>query len=72
MTLMSSEISCLTIPLPDIDTQLDIAAAIQNLETKEKIHKGKCVQLQDIFRALLHELMTASIRVAGLELEIDN
>ncbi len=72
MTLMSSEISAFTIPLPDIDTQREIAAVIQNFETKEDVHKRKRVQLQNLFRTLLHELMTASIRVDELEFEVEN
>ncbi len=68
MTLMSSEVSAFTIPLPDIDTQREIAAAIQNLETKEDVHERKRVQLQDLFRTLLHELMAAKIRVNNCDI----
>jgi type I restriction enzyme S subunit len=67
-TLKSNEISEFKIPLPDMKTQLEVANAIQNLETKAELHNRKCGQLQDLFRALLHELMTAKIRVHDLEL----
>lgn len=68
MTLMSSEISAFKIPLPDIDTQREIAEAIHNLETKQEIHERKRVQLLDLFRTLLHGLMTAKIRVNQLNI----
>ena len=67
-TLMSNEISEFKIPLPDMETQKEVANAIQNFETKAELHNRKCGQLQDLFRALLHELMTAKIRVHDLEL----
>lgn len=67
-TLMSSEISEFKIPLPDLNEQQDVAAAIQNLETKKKLHEQKSDHLQDLFRTLLHELMTARTRVHNLEL----
>ena len=65
---MSNEISEFKIPLPDMETQKEVANAIQNFETKAELHNRKCGQLQDLFRALLHELMTAKIRVHDLEL----
>ena len=62
-TLMSHEISSFKIPLPDLETQKDVAAAIQNLERKKELHEEKLAQLRDLFRTLLHELMTAKTRV---------
>jgi type I restriction enzyme S subunit len=67
-TLMSHEISAFKIPLPALETQEEVAAAIQNLERKKKLHETKRTQLQDLFRTLLHELMTAKIRVNHLSI----
>ena len=69
MTLMSSEISDFKIPLSDLNAQREIAATIQNLETKQKAHERKHVQLKDLFRTLLHELMTAKTRVDDVEFQ---
>ena len=67
-TLMGHEVAAFKIPLPDSDTQEEIAAAIQNLERKKGLHEEKRAQLQDLFRTLLHELMTAKTRVHELAL----
>jgi type I restriction enzyme S subunit len=67
-TLMGHEIAAFKIPLPDLQTQEEIASAIQNLERKKELHEEKRTQLQDLFRTLLHELMTAKTRVDELEI----
>lgn len=66
-TLMGHEVAAFKIPLPDIAAQEEIASAIQNLERKKELHDEKHTQLQDLFRTLLHELMTAKTRVDELE-----
>ncbi|MEX0708127.1 MAG: restriction endonuclease subunit S [Woeseia sp.] len=69
-TLMSHEISAFKVPMPDLEAQKEIAAAIQNIEWKKELHERKRQQLQELFRTLLHELMTAKIRVHDLDLPI--
>jgi type I restriction enzyme S subunit len=65
-TLMGHEVAAFKIPLPDLQTQKEIASAIQNLERKKELHEQKQTQLQDLFRTFLHELMTAKTRVHAL------
>ena len=67
-TLMSHEISAFKFPLPNLETQEEVAAAIQNIERKNELHEQKRAQLQDLFRTLLHALMTAKTRVHELEI----
>ncbi len=67
-TLMGHEVAAFKIPLPDLAAQEKIASAIQNLERKKELHDEKRTQLQDLFRTLLHELMTAKTRVHELTL----
>ncbi len=62
--LMSSEIANFKIPLPDLNTQHQVAAAIHTLETKKELHEQKLAHLQYLFRTLLHDLMTAKVRVS--------
>ena len=69
-TLMGDEVAAFKIPLPDLQTQEEIASAIQNLERKKELHEQKQTQLQDLFRTLLHELMTAKTRIYELELTV--
>ncbi|MEW5789571.1 MAG: restriction endonuclease subunit S [Pseudomonadota bacterium] len=67
-TLMGHEVAAFKISLPDLAEQEEIASAIQNLERKKELHDEKRKQLQDLFRTLLHELMTANTRVHELEI----
>jgi type I restriction enzyme S subunit len=65
-TLMGHEVAAFKIPLPDMETQKEIASAIQNLERKKELHEQKRTSLQELFRTLLYELMTAKTRVRDL------
>ena len=69
MTLMSSEVAQFSVPLPDRDTQEEIATAITTVEQKHEQHRRKHAALPDLFRTLLHQLMTAQIRVHDLGLD---
>ena len=69
-TLMGHEVAAFKIPLPDLQTQEEIASAIQKLERKKELHEQKQTQLKDLFRTLLHELMTAKTRIYELELTV--
>jgi type I restriction enzyme S subunit len=68
MTLMSSEIAQFAIPLPDKATQQEIASGIETAERKHGQHQHKHAALTALFRTLLHELMTAQLRVHDLDL----
>jgi type I restriction enzyme S subunit len=57
------------IPLPkDIDEQREIAGAISSVDNKTSYHQQKHAILSELFRTLLHQLMTAQIRVHDLDL----
>ena len=51
------------VPLPRIEEQAEIVTQAEALEAKLMTHRRKHESLQDLFRTLLHELMTAKIRV---------
>ena len=56
-------------PLPgDIDEQREIARIISHVDNKQSHHQQKKTALTDLFRTLLHQLMTAQIRVNDLSL----
>ena len=57
----------LPIPVPPRDEQVEITAIFQTLEDKQNVAVRKQAALQDLFRTLLHELMTAKVRVYELE-----
>lgn len=66
--LNKKDIAPLKFPMPSVEEQEEIAAAIDAVEEKATLHNRKRDQLQDFFRTLLHELMTAKTRVHELDL----
>jgi len=57
------------IPLPDIAEQGRIVEILDLVDSKIENHEQRRSVLQSLFRTLLHQLMTAQIRVVDLELE---
>ncbi len=55
-------------PLPPKNQQDEIVAHLELIDSKQDIASSKRNALQDLFRTLLHELMTAGIRVHDLVL----
>ena len=66
--LTCSYLKSYLIPVPPLDEQYEIAAIFAALDRKEKVHERKLATLSDLFRTLLHQLMTAQIRVHALDL----
>ena len=56
------------VPVPALDEQHEIAAVFAALDWKEKVHQRKHTALTALFRTLLHQLMTAQIRIHALDL----
>jgi type I restriction enzyme S subunit len=53
------------VPLPSVEEQTKIAGAFSATDRKIRLATQKRSQLQDLFRTLLHELMTAKTRVSS-------
>jgi type I restriction enzyme S subunit len=58
----------LLIPVPSLAEQEEITTTFQALENKKASNARKYAVLQNLFRTLLHELMTAKTRVHDLEI----
>ncbi|HWR20444.1 MAG TPA: restriction endonuclease subunit S [Verrucomicrobiae bacterium] len=56
------------VPLPSFEEQTDIAEAFSTTDRKIRLATQKRNEFQDLFRTLLHELMTAKTRVANINL----
>ena len=54
------------VPLPSVKEQTEIAGAFSATDRKIRLATQTRTQLQDLFRTLLHELMTAKTRVVAL------
>jgi type I restriction enzyme S subunit len=57
------------LPLPSLDEQTEIVRRLDLVERKLELHETKRVRLIDLFRTLLHQLMTAQIRAHDLDLD---
>lgn len=57
------------IAFPPEDQQKEIGSTLQSVEDKILIHERQKHSFEDLFRTLLHELMTAMIRIDELEIE---
>jgi type I restriction enzyme S subunit len=67
--LNTGTIDSLPIPLPPtLDEQQEIVAVLDAIDRKINLHRRKREVLDELFRALLHKLMTGEIRVADLDL----
>ena len=53
--------------LPSIDDQTEIVAILDAIDRKIDLHRRKHAVLEELFKALLHKLMTGEIRVGELE-----
>lgn len=62
----------LTVPLPTMDEQREIVAILDAIDRKIDLHKQKRAVLEELFKALLHKLMTGEIRVSDLDLSALN
>jgi type I restriction enzyme S subunit len=69
MTLNLDDIETFRIPCPSDPAEADEIVEIHNeLDRKIDLHKRKRALLEDLFKALLHKLMTGEHRVADLDL----
>jgi type I restriction enzyme, S subunit len=57
------------IALPSLTEQRQIAETLSAVDAKHALHRRKHATLSDLFRTLLHQLMTAQLRVHDLDIE---
>lgn len=58
------------LPLPQPAEQLEIASILGAIDERISVHERKRAVLQDLFKTLLHELMSGRIRVADLDIDV--
>jgi type I restriction enzyme S subunit len=67
--LNTGTIDSLPLPLPPtLDEQREIVTILDAIDRKIALHRQKRAVLEDLFKALLHKLMTGEIRVDELDL----
>ncbi len=55
-----------TVPLPPMDEQREVVAILHAIDRKIDLHRRKHAVLEELFKALLHKLMTGEVRVGEL------
>ncbi len=58
----------LLVPLPSKNEQREIVTFLDAIDRKIELHRKKRAVLEELFKALLHKLMTGEIRVTHLDL----
>lgn len=56
------------VPIPGLDEQREVVESLREIDLKIDLHRRKKVVLEQLFRTLLHDLMTGRIRADELEL----
>ncbi|MEM3333727.1 MAG: restriction endonuclease subunit S [Thermoplasmata archaeon] len=69
--LSQSRLSSLSIPLPPLSEQKKIATVLSAIDNKIQAEENKKKSLDDLFKTLLNDLMTAKIRVNHLNLGVE-
>jgi type I restriction enzyme S subunit len=67
--ISSTRLLTYLVPLPPIDEQREIVTMLQTIDRKISVHERKRAALSDLFQTLLHQLMTAQIRVDKLDID---
>ncbi len=67
-TLNRNSFAGVTVAVPPIDEQREIASILETIDRKIDLHRRKRAVLDELFKALLHKLMTGEIRAADLNL----
>jgi type I restriction enzyme S subunit len=71
-TLNRNTIHAETVAYPPKEQQYEIAVTLSTIEQKIDVHQRYLASLRSLFRAILHQLMTAEIRVRDLDLSALN
>ena len=63
------DVRCLKVPVPRAEETEEVTEIFRELEQKLELSEKKKSAFTDLFRTLLHQLMTAQIRVNDLDLD---
>ena len=66
--LSRSRLSGLKMPITTLDEQNEIVAILDAIDRKINLHQKKRAVLDDLFKTILHQLMTGKIHTADLDL----
>ncbi len=61
--ISATRLRTFVVPLPTMQEQTEIVSQLNTIDQKIEVHMQKKTLLEELFRTLLHQLMTAQIRV---------
>ena len=64
----ATKLRTILFPLPPTDEQRSIVAVLDAIDRKIDLHRKKRMVLEELFKTLLHKLMTGEVRVESLSL----
>jgi type I restriction enzyme S subunit len=65
----ASKLRTVSFPLPPtIEEQLEVVTVLEAIDRKIDLHRRKAASLDELFKALLHKLMTGQVRAADLDM----
>jgi type I restriction enzyme S subunit len=67
-SINTSKLKAFPMLIPPLEEQREMVAILEATDAKLGHHERKCAMLAALFRTLLHQLMTAQIRVHNLDL----
>jgi len=70
--LTQSIMKQMPIPLPPLTEQYKIASILSTIDQKIEAEENKKKALDELFKSMLHNLMTAKVRVNHLNLKVEN
>ena len=65
-----SVLKTFALPLPPLPVQQKIASILSAIDAKIEAEENRKQALEELFKTLLHNLMTAKIRVNNLEIKV--
>ena len=66
--LNTAAIDSLPVPVPALDEQREIADVLIAIDRKVDLHRRKRTVLEELFKVLLHKLMTGEVQVGESDL----
>lgn len=69
-SINSTKLKAFPVVTPALEEQREIVAILDAIDRKIDLHKRKRTVVDDLFRTLLHELMTGEVRVDQLDLSV--
>lgn len=67
-SINQGNLKAINLPLPSLEEQAEIISYFDQIEAKLSLHRRKRAALSALFRTLLHQLMTAQVRLNDLDL----